>query len=72
MTGPAGSGKTVLLDMDLITGAVATNFYLNPRYTIADVMISGGTLDRHLVENALAVDPLSKVAVLAPGESLSV
>jgi pilus assembly protein CpaE len=52
----ARNAKTVLIDLDLVTGAVATNFNLNPRYTIADVMISGGTLDRHLVENALAVD----------------
>jgi pilus assembly protein CpaE len=64
----ARSAKTVLLDLDLTTGAVATNFNLNPRYTIADVMISGGTLDRHLVENALAVDPNTNLHVLARPE----
>lgn len=64
----ARGGKTVLIDMDLITGAVATNFNLNPRYTIADVMISGGTLDRHLVENAMTVDPHTGLHVLARPE----
>lgn len=70
-----GGAKTVIVDMDLICGSVATNFNLNPRYTIADVMISGGgsgsgggTLDRQLVENALVTDPGSKLAVLARPE----
>jgi pilus assembly protein CpaE len=64
----ARGAKTVLIDLDLVCGAVATNFNLNPRYTIADVMISGGTLDRNLVENALAVDPGTGLHVLARPE----
>jgi pilus assembly protein CpaE len=64
----ARQAKTVLIDLDLVCGAVATNFNLNPRYTIADVMISGGTLDRNLVTNALAVDPNTNLHVLARPE----
>jgi pilus assembly protein CpaE len=60
--------KTVLLDLDLIRGAVATSFDLNPRYTIADVMSSADTLDRHLIDNALAVHTGSGLFVLARPE----
>jgi Flp pilus assembly CpaE family ATPase len=47
--------KVVILDLDLVCGGVATAFDLHPKYTIADVMSSGGTLDKHLLENALAI-----------------
>jgi pilus assembly protein CpaE len=64
----ARNHKTVLLDLDLIQGAVATSFDLNPRYTIADVMSSGDTLDRHLIDNALAVHASSGLFVLSRPE----
>lgn len=64
----ARNAKTVLLDLDLVCGAVAENFNLNPRYTIADVMTTVDALDRHLVENALVTDPATKLAVLARPE----
>src|SRR5687767_3895895 len=57
-------GKTVLLDLDLVRGAVASSFDLRPRYTIADVMDSHERLDSQLLENALMVHPGSKLAVL--------
>ena len=61
-------GKTLLMDLDLVCGAAATNFNLTPRYTIADVMISGGTLDRHLFENALVTHEQTGLNVLARPE----
>lgn len=64
----ARNHKTVLLDLDLVRGAVATSFDLSPRYTIADVMSSGDTLDRHLVDNALAVHASSGLFVLSRPE----
>jgi pilus assembly protein CpaE len=64
----ARNHKTVLLDLDLVRGAVASSFDLSPRYTIADVMSSGDTVDRHLVDNALAVHPGSGLFVLSRPE----
>lgn len=61
----AKTAKTVLVDLDLIRGAVASSFDLHPKYTIADVMASADKIDRQLLDNALAVDPTSKLAVLA-------
>ncbi len=53
----ANSGaKTVLVDMDLVRGG---------RFTIADVMESGDTLDKTLLDNALAVHQASGLSVLA-------
>jgi pilus assembly protein CpaE len=57
--------KVVILDLDLVCGGVATAFDLHPKYTIADVMSSGGTLDKHLLENALAIHQPSGLAILA-------
>src|SRR5262249_13317151 len=71
----ARGGKAMLVDLDLETGACAANFNLTPRYTIADVMTSG-TLDKHLVENALATHPQTGLNVLSrpeqPGDALRV
>lgn len=63
----ARSGKTVLIDLDLPRGAVASSFDLRPRFTIADVMDST-TLDRQLLDNALAVHTQSGLAILARPE----
>jgi pilus assembly protein CpaE len=60
----AKSGKTALLDLDLVRGGVASYFDLRPRYTIADVMDQTSTLDVQLLDNALARHAKSGVGVL--------
>lgn len=64
----ARSGKTVIVDLDLVRGAVAASFDIRPRYTIADVMDSAERLDGQLLDNALAVHPPTGLAVLARPE----
>ena len=61
----AKSGKTVLVDLDLVRGGVASYFDTRARYTIADVMEAAEKLDKTLLDNALAVHPASGVAILA-------
>ena len=56
----ASSGKTVLLDLDLIRGGVASYFDIRPRYTIADVMDSAEKVDKQLLDNALVVHQKSE------------
>ena len=58
-------GKTVLIDLDLLTGGVASYFDTRPRFTIADVMEAAEKLDKTLLDNALAVHPGSSLAILA-------
>ena len=58
-------GKTVLVDLDLMRGGVASYFDTRPRFTIADVMEAADKLDKTLLDNALAVHPASGVAILA-------
>lgn len=58
-------GKTVLVDMDLMRGGVASYFDVRPRYTIADVMEAAEKVDKTMLDNALAIHPASKVAILA-------
>jgi pilus assembly protein CpaE len=60
--------KTVLLDMDLIRGGVASYFDSRPRYTIADVMDSSDKVDRQLLDNALSVHQPSGLSILARPE----
>jgi pilus assembly protein CpaE len=60
-----GGAKTVLVDMDLVRGGVASYFDIRARFTIADVMESGDTLDKTLLDNALAVHQASGLSVLA-------
>jgi pilus assembly protein CpaE len=57
--------KTVLLDLDLIRGTVASSFDIRPRYTIADIMNSAERLDNQLLDNALAIHEASSLAILA-------
>ncbi|QOV89270.1 AAA family ATPase [Humisphaera borealis] len=64
----AKSGKTVLVDLDLMRGGVASCFDTRPRFTIADVMEAAEKLDKTLLDNALAVHANSKVALLARPE----
>jgi pilus assembly protein CpaE len=57
--------KTVLVDLDLVRGGVASYFDQRPRYTIADLMSSTESIDRQVLENAISVHAKSKVAILA-------
>lgn len=58
--------KACLVDLDLVRGGVATYFDVRPRYTIADIAQSGDTtIDRQLLDNALTIDPKSKLAIVA-------
>ncbi len=61
----APMGKTVLIDMDLIRGGVASYFDIRCRYTIADVMDAAEKLDKQLLDNALTVHKKSGVAILS-------
>lgn len=61
----ARTAKTVLIDMDLARGAVASSFDIRPRYTIADVMDSAERIDKQLLDNALAVHAASGLAIMA-------
>jgi pilus assembly protein CpaE len=67
-TSLAKAGKTVLLDLDLVCGTVASSFDIRPQYTISDVMESGEKLDVQLLDNALAVHPNTGLALLARPE----
>jgi pilus assembly protein CpaE len=58
-------GKTVLIDMDLIRGGVASYFDIRCRYTIADIMDAAEKLDKQLLDNALTVHKKSGVAILS-------
>ncbi len=64
----AKHGKTLILDLDLIRGAVANAFDMRPRYSIADVMDLSTDLDKALIDNAIAVHRTTEVAVLARPE----
>ena len=64
----AKNAKTVLIDLDLIRGAVGNAFDIRPRYSIADLMDPTTELDAALLDNALAVHRSSGLAVLARPE----
>ncbi|HEX8912016.1 MAG TPA: AAA family ATPase [Humisphaera sp.] len=66
--GLAKVGKTVLVDMDLMRGGVASYFDTRARFTIADVMEAAEKVDKTMLDNALAVHPASGVAILARPE----
>lgn len=61
----AKTGKTVLVDLDLMRGGVANYFDVRPRYTIADVMESSEKVDKQMLDNALMIHPKSELAILA-------
>lgn len=63
-------GKTVLLDMDLVRGGVASYFDLRARYTISDVMDSAERVDRQLLDNAMAIHKASNLAILSRPDKL--
>lgn len=64
----AKSGKTALVDLDLVRGGVASYFDTRPRYTVADVMDSAEKVDKQLLDNALAIHAKSGVSLLARPE----
>jgi pilus assembly protein CpaE len=64
----AKASKTVLIDMDLMRGGVASYFDARPRYTIADVMGNAEKVDRQMLDNALAIHRASGLAILARPE----
>jgi pilus assembly protein CpaE len=64
----AKSGKSVLLDLDLVGGTVASSFDVRPRYTIADLMDLSERLDRQVLDNALAMHGATGVAILSRPE----
>jgi pilus assembly protein CpaE len=64
----AKTGKTALIDLDLMRGTVASSFDTRPRYTLADVMDSAEKVDKQLLDNALAIHAKSGVALLARPE----
>ena len=61
----AKTQKTVLVDLDLVRGGVASYFDIRPRYTLADVMDSADKVDKQLLDNALTLHPNSGLAILA-------
>src|SRR3954469_7037884 len=61
----AKTGKTALMDLDLVRGGVASYFDTRARYTIADVMEAADKVDKTLLDNALAIHQRSGVAILA-------
>jgi pilus assembly protein CpaE len=61
----AQKAKTVIVDLDLVRGGVASQFDARPRYTMADIMQQSDQIDRQVLENTLAVHAKSKAAILA-------
>jgi pilus assembly protein CpaE len=64
----AQGNKTVLIDLDLMRGGVASYFDTRARYTIADIMDAGEKLDKQLLDNALTIHKKSNLAILARPE----
>lgn len=60
--------KSVIVDLDLVRGGVASAFDVRPRYTVADVMQSADKVDRQVLDNALAIHRASNLAILARPE----
>jgi len=61
----AQNHKTVLVDLDLVQGSVASCFDARPRYTIADIMQQAESIDRQVLDNTLIIHGKSKLAILA-------
>ena len=64
----AMNDKACLLDLDLIRGGVASMFDANPRFTIADVMEKGESLDKQVLDNALTIHRKTNLSILARPE----
>jgi pilus assembly protein CpaE len=61
----AKTARTVLVDLDLVRGGVASYFDVRPRFTIADIMESSEKLDKQLLDNALAKHQGCGLSILA-------
>jgi len=64
----ATSGKSCLIDLDLVRGGVASYFDTRARYTIADLMDPMSKLDKQLLDNALTMHRKSNLSILARPE----
>jgi pilus assembly protein CpaE len=64
----AKNAKTLLIDLDLVRGAVANAFDVRGRYSIADLMDPTTELDSALLDNALSVHRSSGLAILCRPE----
>lgn len=64
----ARNAKTLLIDLDLVRGAVANAFDVRGRYSIADLMDPTTELDRALLDNALSVHRASGLSILCRPE----
>lgn len=64
----ARTHKTVILDLDLVRGGVASSFDIKPKYTIADLMDNGDKIDPQMLNAAIAVHAHSHVAILGRPE----
>ncbi|HMO27306.1 MAG TPA: AAA family ATPase [Tepidisphaeraceae bacterium] len=64
----SSKSKSVIVDLDLVRGGVASAFDVRPRYTVADVMQSADKVDRQVLDNALAIHRASNLAILARPE----
>jgi pilus assembly protein CpaE len=62
-------GKTLIVDLDLVRGAVANGFDVRPRQSIADVASGAPQLDKGRLDAAVAIHRESGLAVLARPES---
>ncbi len=58
-------GKTLLVDLDLVRGAVANSFDVRPRHSIADVTGAGISLDKAKLDGTVSIHRESGLAVLA-------
>ena len=58
-------GKTLIVDLDLVRGAVANSFDVRPRHSIVDVAAGASPLDKAKLDAAVVVHRDSGLAVLA-------
>ena len=62
-------GKTLIVDLDLVRGAVANGFDVRPRQSIADIANGASQLDKGRLDAAVAIHRESGLAVLARPEA---
>ena len=64
----AKSGKTVLVDLDLVRGSVASAFDAEPKYCLTDVMENAQNVDPQMLQNALWLHEKSGLHLLSRPE----
>ena len=62
-------GKTLIVDLDLVRGAVANGFDVRPRQSIADVASEAAQLDKGKLDAAVVIHRESGLAVLVRPEA---